>query len=125
MEGRLGWVILFVFIDVLGFSLILPLLPYYAQHFSASPSVIGLLLTSNAFAQMISAPFLGKLSDTYGRRPLLLICISGTVLSFYLLASAESVFELFLSRILDGILGGNISLAQTYISGINVHIYIF
>jgi len=118
MEKRLGWVILFVFIDVLGFSLILPLLPYYAEEFSASPSIIGLLLTSNAFFQMISAPVLGKLSDNYGRRPLLIICIIGTVVSFYLLGSAISLEQLFFSRILDGLLGGNISLAQAYIADV-------
>jgi len=115
---RLLWVILFVFIDVLGFSLILPLLPYYAEEFNASPSIIGLLLTSNAFFQMISAPVLGRLSDTYGRRPLLIICIIGTVVSFYLLGAATSVAQLFFSRILDGLLGGNISLAQAYISDV-------
>jgi len=118
MEKRLGWVILFVFIDVLGFSLILPLLPYYAEEFSASPSLIGLLLTANAFFQMISAPVLGKLSDNFGRRPLLIICICGTVVSFYLLGAATSIPQLFFSRILDGLLGGNISLAQAYISDV-------
>jgi len=121
MEKELIWVILFVFIDVLGFSLILPLLPYYAEEFSASPSLIGLLLTANAFFQMISAPVLGKLSDTYGRRPLLIICILGTVVSFYLLGAATSISQLFFSRILDGLLGGNISLAQAYISDVTTH----
>jgi len=121
MEKRLFWVILFVFIDVLGFSLILPLLPYYAEEFKASPSLVGLLLTSNAFCQMISAPILGRLSDKYGRRPLLLVCIAGTVASFYLMGAATSLSQLFWSRILDGLLGGNTSLAQAYISDVTTH----
>ncbi len=117
MEKKLFWVFLFVFIDVLGFSLILPLFPFYAQEFQCTPSTIGLILTSNALAQMISAPMIGHLSDIHGRKPLLLLCICGTFVSFLWLSVATSVAELFLSRILDGILGGNISLAQAYISG--------
>ena len=66
---------------------------------------------------MLSAPIIGRLSDTYGRRPLLIICILGTIVSFFLLGTATSVSGLFFSRILDGLLGGNISLAQAYISG--------
>eukprot|EP01118_Nematostelium_gracile_P006556 TRINITY_DN210_c0_g1_i1.p1 TRINITY_DN210_c0_g1~~TRINITY_DN210_c0_g1_i1.p1 ORF type:complete len:391 (+),score=61.00 TRINITY_DN210_c0_g1_i1:50-1222(+) len=112
------WVILFVFVDVLGFSIILPLLPYYAEDFDASPSIIGLILTSNALSQMIAAPYLGKLSDQHGRRPILIICLLGTIVSFLWLALARNTYDLFFSRILDGLLGGNISLAQAYISDI-------
>jgi DHA1 family tetracycline resistance protein-like MFS transporter len=70
---------------------------------------------------MISAPIIGRLSDAYGRRPMLLLCILGTIVSFYLLGRATSVFEPFFSRILDGILGGNISLAQAYISDVTTN----
>mmetsp|Transcript_3385 Transcript_3385/g.4647 ORF Transcript_3385/g.4647 Transcript_3385/m.4647 type:complete len:399 (-) Transcript_3385:56-1252(-) len=118
MDHKLLWVFLFVFIDVLGFSIILPLFPYYSERFSASPSIIGLILTSNALSQMLSTPIIGYLSDKYGRRPLLLLCILGTFVSFVLLALASSTTDLFFSRILDGLLGGNISLAQAYIADI-------
>ena len=109
-------ILTFVFIDVLGFSLILPLLPYYAADFQASSIVVGLLLSTNALTQMIGAPILGRLSDRYGRKPLLITSISGTVISFLILGWANSLAMLFISRILDGFLGGNVSLAQAYIT---------
>ena len=116
MKRSLILILLFVFIDVLGFGLILPLLPYYAADFNASPFLVGLLLSANALTQMIGAPILGRLSDRYGRKPLLLLSISGTVISFLVLGFANSLAVLFLSRILDGLLGGNVSLAQAYIT---------
>lgn len=109
-------ILTFVFVDVLGFSLILPLLPYYAADFQASSIVVGLLLSTNALTQMIGAPILGRLSDRYGRKPLLITSISGTVISFLILGWANSLAMLFISRILDGFLGGNVSLAQAYIT---------
>ena len=116
MRRPLFLILVFVFIDVLGFSLILPLLPYYAADFNASSLMVGLLLSANAFTQMIGAPVLGRLSDRYGRKPLLLLSITGTVISFLVLGFANSLAVLFLSRILDGLLGGNVSLAQAYIT---------
>ena len=109
---------LFVFMDVLGFSLILPLLPYYAEAFGATAEVVGLLLGANALTQLVGAPILGRLSDRYGRRPLLLTSIAGTVVSFLMLGLARSLAMLFASRILDGFLGGNVSLAQAYITDV-------
>jgi len=116
MKRPLILILLFVFIDVLGFGLILPLLPYYAVEFDASSLMVGLLLSANALTQMIGAPILGRLSDRFGRKPLLIASISGTVLSFLVLGWANSLAILFLSRILDGFLGGNVSLAQAYIT---------
>jgi len=116
MSRPLFLILLFVFIDVLGFGLILPLLPYYAVEFDATSFMVGLLLSANALTQMIGAPILGRLSDRYGRKPLLILSISGTVLSFLVLGFANSLAILFLSRILDGFLGGNVSLAQAYIT---------
>ncbi len=116
MTRPLILILVFVFVDVLGFSLILPLLPYYAADFNASSIMVGLLLSANALTQMIGAPILGRLSDRYGRKPLLIASISGTVLSFLVLGFANSLAVLFLSRILDGLLGGNVSLAQAYIT---------
>lgn len=116
MSRALILILVFVFIDVLGFSLILPLLPYYAADFNATTFMVGLLLSANALTQMIGAPILGRLSDRFGRKPLLIASISGTVLSFLILGWAQSLAVLFLSRILDGLLGGNVSLAQAYIT---------
>jgi MFS transporter, DHA1 family, tetracycline resistance protein len=108
---------LFVLIDILGFSLVLPLFPYYTTEYGMSPVEIGLLQTSNAAAQFLAVPVLGSLSDKYGRRPLLIISVFGTLVSFIMLAMATSPTMLFASRIVDGLLGGNISLAQAYIAG--------
>lgn len=109
---------LFVFVDVLGFSLILPLLPYYAATFGATAEVVGLLLGANALTQLLGAPILGRLSDRFGRKPLLLVSLAGTVVGFLMLGLARSLAMLFASRIVDGFLGGNISLAQAYISDV-------
>ncbi len=111
-------IFLIVFIDLLGFGLILPLLPYYAETFGASDTVIGLLVASYAAAQLIGAPILGRLSDRFGRRPILLLSLVGTLLGFLLLGFANTLFILFAARILDGLTGGNISVAQAYISDV-------
>ena len=107
-----------VFIDLLGFSLILPLLPYYARTFNANSVVTGLLVASYAAMQLVGAPLLGRFSDTYGRRPILLVSIFGTFLGFLLLGFANTLWMLFASRIIDGITGGNLSVAQAYISDV-------
>jgi DHA1 family tetracycline resistance protein-like MFS transporter len=111
-------IFLIVFIDMLGFGLILPLLPYYAETFGASDTVIGLLVASYAAAQLLGAPILGRLSDRFGRRPVLLLSLAGTLLGFLLLGFAKTLFILFAARILDGLTGGNISVAQAYISDV-------
>jgi len=111
-------IVLVVFIDLLGFSLIIPLLPYYAQTFRASDTTIGLLLASYAAAQLIGAPLLGRASDRVGRRPILLISIFGTFLGFLLFGFAGSLAMLFASRILQGLTGGNLSVAQAYITDV-------
>ena len=115
---RLFSIILVVFIDLLGFSLILPLLPYYAETFKASQTVTGILIASYALMQLIGAPILGRLSDRFGRRPVLLVSVFGTFLGFLLLGFANALWMLFASRILDGLTGGNLSVAQAYISDV-------
>jgi DHA1 family tetracycline resistance protein-like MFS transporter len=117
-KKQLFSIILVVFIDLLGFSLMLPLLPYYAETFKATPIVTGLLVASYAVAQLIGAPILGRLSDRHGRRPILLISIFGTFLGFLLLGFASALWMLFASRIIDGLTGGNLSIAQAYISDV-------
>jgi len=114
----LSSIILVVFIDLLGFSLILPLLPYYAETFHANAFVTGLLVASYAVAQLIGAPLLGRMSDRYGRRPILLASIFGTFLGFILLGVANALWILFVSRVIDGLTGGNLSIAQAYISDV-------
>ncbi|HMV95464.1 MAG TPA: MFS transporter [Anaerolineales bacterium] len=115
---RLFSIILVVFIDLLGFSLILPLLPYYAETFNANETITGILIASYAVMQLIGAPLLGRLSDRFGRRPVLLISVFGTFIGFLLLGFANALWMLFASRILDGLTGGNLSVAQAYISDV-------
>lgn len=103
---------------MLGFGIILPLLPYYVESFGSGPITIGLLAAAYSLFQLLSAPILGELSDKFGRRPILLFSIGGTALSFGLLGFANSIPLLFLSRIIDGASGGNISTAQAYIADI-------
>jgi MFS transporter, DHA1 family, tetracycline resistance protein len=117
-KKRLFSILLVVFIDLLGFSLILPLLPYYAETFNASKFVTGLLIAVYALMQLIGAPLLGRLSDRYGRRPILLISVFGTFVGFLLFGFATTLWMLFAARILDGLTGGNLSVAQAYISDV-------
>jgi DHA1 family tetracycline resistance protein-like MFS transporter len=114
----LSAIFLIVFIDLLGFGLILPLLPYYAESFGASDTLIGLLVASYAAAQLLGAPLLGRLSDRFGRRPILLVSLFGTLVSFLLLGFARTLVVLFIARTFDGLTGGNISVAQAYIADV-------
>jgi MFS transporter, DHA1 family, tetracycline resistance protein len=108
----------FVIVDLLGFSLILPLLPYFAKTFSASAFVIGLLGTANALAQVVAAPLIGRFSDRFGRRPLLLLGTFAGFACFVMLGLAQSLALIFASRVINGLLGGNMSLAQAYITDV-------
>jgi multidrug resistance protein len=111
-------IFLIVSVDVLGLTIILPLLPFYAEHFGASPTVVGLMVSTYAFCQLIAGPLLGRISDRMGRRPLLLVSQMGTFIGFLILAYANSLWLVFFSRILDGLTAGNLSLAQAYISDV-------
>jgi DHA1 family tetracycline resistance protein-like MFS transporter len=109
-----------VFIDLLGFGIVIPVLPFYAEgsRFNATPRMVGLLFASYSIMQLIFSPILGRLSDKYGRRPVLLLSIIGTGIGFLILGFANTLWMLFAGRILDGITGGNISTAQAYIADI-------
>jgi DHA1 family tetracycline resistance protein-like MFS transporter len=117
-DRRLLIVFGIVLVDMLSFSLVLPLLPGYAKEFGASPLVTGLLFSCYPLMQVFAAPVLGRLSDLHGRKPILLLSIAGTVGALVLLGSATSLWMLFAARLLDGITGGNISVAQAYISDV-------
>lgn len=109
---------LIVLVDMLGFALIVPLLTFYADSFGASEFQTGLLVSSYAAMQMVSAPVLGRISDRFGRRPVFIISILGTFVGFLILGFATSLWMLFASRILSGLTAGNISVAQAYIADI-------
>ena len=134
--SRLINIFIAVLLDLLGFGRLLPLLPYYAETFGATPVVIGFIVASYAAASLIGAPLMGRLSDRYGRRPVLLLSVAGTFIGYLLLGFAlpigsylANLFSsqavnafiigvLFLSRIIDGFTGGNITMAQAYISDV-------
>jgi multidrug resistance protein len=109
-----------VFIDLVGFGIVIPVLPFYAEGtvFNASPRIVGLLFASYSVMQLVFSPILGGLSDKYGRRPVLLLSIIGTGIGFLIIGAATTLWMLFLGRILDGITGGNISTAQAYIADV-------
>jgi len=111
-------IFLTIFVNLIGFGIIIPLLPFYAETFGASPVVIGLLFAVFSVCQLVAAPALGDLSDRYGRRPVLIFSLAGTVVSFVMLALAHSLTMLFLARIVDGLSGGNISTARAYVADI-------
>jgi len=135
-NSRLLTIFLIVFVDLLGFSLLLPQLPYYAESFGATPVIVGLLVASYAAAQLFGAPLLGRQSDRVGRRPVLLLSVAGTITGFLLLGFAPTlgkllapilkgvsenqlvILILFISRILAGLTGGNITVAQAYIADV-------
>ena len=109
-----------VFIDLVGFGIVIPVLPFYAEgtKFNATPRMVGLLFASYSIMQLIFSPILGGLSDKYGRRPVLLISIIGTGIGFLVIGFAQTLSMLFAGRILDGITGGNISTAQAYVADV-------
>ena len=118
LKSPLLAIFLIVSVDVLGLTIILPLLPFYAEKLGASPAVVGMLVSTYALCQLIAGPILGRMSDRTGRRPLLLVSQVGTFIGFIILAYANMLWLVFLSRIIDGITAGNLSLAQAYISDV-------
>ena len=117
-KRALGILFLTVFVDLLGFGIVIPLLPLYAETFNASATVIGWLLASYLIAQALCAPVLGRLSDRIGRRPVLIASLAGSSVSFFLLGLAPSLAWLFVARVLAGLTGGSISAAKSYIADV-------
>ena len=118
MSRPLLVIFLTIFVNLVGFGIIIPLLPFYAQTFGASPLTIGLLFASFSLSQLVASPLLGGLSDRWGRRPVLILSLVGTAISFVMLAVAQSLAMLFAARIVDGLSGGNITTARAYIADI-------
>lgn len=119
MSRPLFIIFLTTFVNLVGFGIIIPLLPFYAQTFGASPLTIGLLFASFSLSQLIASPLLGDLSDRWGRRPVLIFSLLGTVVSFVMMALANSLAMLFAARIVDGLSGGNITTARAYIADVS------
>lgn len=111
-------VVLIVLVDLMGFTIVMPLLPRYAEHYGYTPSQIGLLLAAFPLCQLIAGPILGRLSDRFGRRPVLAISQAGTSVSFLILGLTHNYTILLLARMLDGALGGNILVAQAYVADV-------
>ena len=111
-------IFLTIFVNLVGFGIIVPLLPFYAETFGASPLIVGMLFGVFSLCQLIASPILGDLSDRYGRRPILIVSLVGTVVSFAMLAVAKSLVMLFAARIVDGLSGGNITIARAYIADV-------
>jgi MFS family permease len=111
-------IFLIVAVDVLGLTIMIPLLPFYAEKLGATPFQVGWLIGAYAACQLVSGPLLGRLSDSTGRKPLLLVSQVGTFIGFIVTAFAPSLLVLFVARMIDGATAGNLSLAQAYISDI-------
>ena len=109
---------LIVVIDLIGFGIVIPLLPFYAERFQATPDVVALLMATYSFTQFLSTPIWGQASDRLGRRPILLLSLAGAVASYVWLAYAESLWVLFAARALGGVMAGNISAAFAYMADI-------
>jgi len=107
------------FVDILGFGIVIPVLPLYAEHFGATAMQIGWLVGIFSLAQFLCAPMWGKLSDRIGRRPVLLIGLLGTVAGYTLMGLAQTVAVLMVARAIDGIAGANIGAAQAYLADIS------
>ena len=114
----LATVFAIVFIDLLGFGIIIPILPFYVRSFGASDVYIGLLAASYSLMQFLSAPLLGRISDERGRRPILLLSVAGSAIAWTLFGLGGSLLVLFVSRMLAGAMGGNIATAQAYVADV-------
>ena len=119
-SGRSPLVVLFltVFIDLMGFGIVIPLLPIYAKQMNATPFTAGALIAVYSLMQLVFAPVWGRISDDIGRRPVLLMCLAGSAMSYLLLAGAWRLEVLFFARLLAGVAGASIPVAQAYIADV-------
>jgi multidrug resistance protein len=113
---RLAVLIAVNFVDMIGFMIVLPLLPFYALKLHASPETVGQLIASFSIAQLLAAPVWGRVSDRYGRRPALLIGLSASAIAYVVFSFADSVWLLLASRVVQGAGGGTTGVAQAYVA---------
>jgi multidrug resistance protein len=114
--GKLAVLMVTAFVDMVGLLMILPLLPFYAKALGGSGLVVGVLVSSFAIAQLLASPFWGRFSDRYGRRPALLIGLTASAIAYVVFAYANSLWLLFVSRIVQGAGGGTVSVIQAYVA---------
>lgn len=117
-QHRLAIIFAIMFVNMLALGIVIPLLPYLAESTGATELQTGLLVAAYPLSQLFGAPLLGRLSDRYGRKPVLLASVFGTAVGFVILALAGTLPVLFLGRIIDGLTGGNINVAQAYITDV-------
>lgn len=117
-SARLGVLFSVIIVDLIGFGIVVPILPFWSERFGANGLLLGLLVASHAAMQFLFAPRWGRLSDRIGRRPVMLITIAGTALSLLFLGLADSLAQIFLARLLSGIFGSNISVATAYLTDV-------
>ncbi len=111
-------IFLTVFIDLIGFGMVIPILPFYAEKLNASPAEIGWVFSIYSWMQFVFAPILGRISDKVGRRPILFISLLGSAIGYFVIGFAETLTLVFIGRIICGVTGANISTAQAYIADV-------
>lgn len=116
--GKLSVLMVTAFIDMLGLLMVLPLLPFYAKELGAGGFVVGMLVSAFSVAQLLSAPLWGRFSDRYGRRPAMIVGLSASAIAYLVFAYADSLWLLFLSRIVQGAGGGTVGVIQAYVADV-------
>lgn len=117
-RSALAFIFVVALLDILGITLLIPVTPFIVREFRSDATTVALLTVAYSVAQFIAAPWLGRLSDRLGRKPVLIVCLIGSAIGYLLFGIGGALWVLFLSRIIDGITGGNISVASAYIADI-------